>query len=227
MITEASLPLRIHIFRHGETEWSLTGQHTGQTDLPLTAGGEDKARSLGHSLEGIQFAHVLTSPRQRARKTCEMADLELTAGIDADLAEWDYGDYEGQTSAAIVLQRPGWNLYRDGCPHGESPEQVSERADRLIARLRTLEGNVALFSHGQFSAVLAVRWIGMPVAVAQHFPLGTASHSILGSALHHPQVSVIEQWNAGNDICRRCTVPGRQRLPSQGSRGSIDPSSRS
>lgn len=188
-------PLRLHLFRHGETEWSLTGQHTGRTDLPLTAGGEEKARKLGQSLEGIQFSHVLTSPRQRARKTFELAKLELTAGIDADLAEWDYGDYEGQTSADILLQRPDWSLYRDGCPHGESPEQVSERADRLIARLRRLDGNAALFSHGQFSSVLAVRWIGMPVAVAQHFQLGTASHSILGSAMHHPQVSVIEQWN--------------------------------
>ncbi len=195
MITQTSEPLRLHLFRHGETEWSLTGQHTGKTDLPLTEGGKDRARQLGKSLEGIQFSHVLTSPRRRARKTCELADLGLTAEIDEDLAEWDYGDYEGQTSAEIVLQRPDWNLYRDGCPHGESPEQVSERADRLIARLRTLDGNVALFSHGQFSTVLAARWIGVPVAVAQHFSLSTASHSVLGSALHHPQVSVIEQWN--------------------------------
>lgn len=187
--------LKLHLFRHGETAWSLTGQHTGHTDLPLTARGEDEARELGETLIGILFSHVLTSPRQRARKTCELADLEPNAGTDADLAEWDYGDYEGLTSVEIGMDRPNWNLYLDGCPHGESPEQVSERADRLIARLRMLNGNVALFSHGQFGGVLAARWIGMPIARAQHFPLGPASHSILGSDPHHPDVPVIEQWN--------------------------------
>jgi RpiB/LacA/LacB family sugar-phosphate isomerase len=191
----ADRSLKLHLFRHGETAWSLTGQHTGHTDLPLTERGEDEARELGQTLKGIPFSHVLTSPLQRARKTCGLVDLGRAVASDADLAEWNYGDYEGMTSVDIRMKRPEWILYRDGCPHGESPEQVLERADRLIARLRGLEGNVALFSHGQFGGVLAARWIGMPLAAAQHFPLGTASHSILGSDPHHPEVSVIEQWN--------------------------------
>lgn len=187
--------LKLHLFRHGETAWSLTGQHTGHTDLPLTERGEEEARELGQTLEGISFSQVLTSPLQRAQKTCELVGLGPSVESDADLAEWDYGDYEGQRSADIRQKRPDWNLYRDGCPHGESAEQVSERADLIIARLRKLEGNVALFSHGQFGGVLAARWIGLPLAAAQHFPLGTASHSILSNDPHHPEVSVIEQWN--------------------------------
>ncbi len=193
--SESAASLKLHLFRHGETAWSLTGQHTGRTGLPLTALGEDEARNLGLTLKGIPFSHVLTSPLKRARRTCELADLEPTAGIDADLAEWNYGDYEGQRSEDIREKNPDWNLFRDGCPNGESPEQVLERADRLIARLRTLEGNVALFSHGQFGGVLAARWIGLPPDAARHFPLGTASHSILGSHPHHPEVPVIERWN--------------------------------
>lgn len=191
----------LHLFRHGETAWSLTGQHTGHTDLPLTPRGEDEARELGQTLEGISFTHVLTSPLQRARKTCELVNLEHAAESNADLAEWDYGDYEGMASVDIQMDRPEWNLYRDGCPNGESTEQVLERADRMIARLRTLKGNVALFSHGQFGGVLAARWIGMPVTAAQHLPLGTASHSILGTDPHHPEVSVIKQWNGAATAC--------------------------
>lgn len=190
-----SKSLKLHLFRHGETEWSLSGQHTGHTDLPLTTQGEEKARKLGRALKGILFSKVLTSPLKRARETCELADLEPSAGIEADLAEWNYGDYEGQRTVDIREKNPDWNLYRDGCPNGESPQEVSDRADRLIARLRMLEENVALFSHGQFGGVLAARWIGMPVKVAQHFRLGTASHSILGSDPHHPEVPVIALWN--------------------------------
>jgi broad specificity phosphatase PhoE len=195
MITQPPQPLRLHLFRHGETAWSLTGQHTGHTDLPLTARGEDEARELGLTLDGNLFFQVLSSPLQRAGMTCALADLEPTAECEVDLAEWNYGDYEGLRSVEIRQKRPNWNLYRDGCPHGESPENVMKRADRLIARLRMMEGNVALFSHGQFGGVIAARWIGMPLAAAQHFPLGTASHSILGSDPHHPEVPVIEQWN--------------------------------
>lgn len=180
---------------HGESEWSLTSQHTGQTDLPLTARGEDEARELGQTLKGISFSHVLASPLQRARKTCELADLEPAAEIDADPAEWDDGDYEGQRSVGIRLHRPDWNLYRDGSPHGESPEQVAERVDRFIARLRMLNGDVALFSHGPLGGVLPARWIGLPLAAAEHFPLGSASHSILSTDPHHPEVPVIGQWN--------------------------------
>ena len=165
---------RIYLIRHGETEWSLSGQHTGRTDIPLTARGEDEARELGQRLRDIQFARVLTSPRQRARRTCELAGLGPVAEIEPDLAEWDYGDYEGQRSADIRKARPDWNLFRDGCPRGEMPAQISDRADRLIARLRVLDGNVALFSHGHFGRVLAARWIGLPVSEGQHFLLPTA-----------------------------------------------------
>ncbi len=188
--------LRLSFVRHGETTWSLTGQHTGRTDLPLTTHGEEEARELGRHLRGIPFAHVLTSPLQRARRTCELVGLETAAEVEPDLEEWDYGDYEGRRSADILQERPGWNLFQDGCPHGETPAQVSDRADRLIARLRTLEGNVALFSHGQFGSALAVRWIALPLLEAQHFPLGTTSLSILTYDPHHPETPVIALWSA-------------------------------
>ena len=160
--------------------------------------GGDGARELGQRLRDIQFARVLTSPRQRARRTCELAGLGSAAEIEPDLAEWDYGDYEGQRSANILQARPDWNLFRDGCPRGETPAQISERADRLIARLRVLEGNVALFSHGHFGRVLAARWIGLPVSEAQRFLLDTASLSILGYEPNHVESPVIALWNAGS-----------------------------
>jgi broad specificity phosphatase PhoE len=191
-----ALPFHIHLIRHGETAWSLTGQHTGITDIPLTAPGEDEARALGLHLREIPFARVLTSPRIRARQTCALAGLEAEAEIEPDLAEWDYGDYEGRRTVDIREERPGWNIYRDGCPHGESPAQVAGRADRLIARLRAMHGNIALFSHGQFGSVLAARWIGLPVADGQHFPQGPASLSILGYEAGHPEESVLTLWNA-------------------------------
>ena len=187
---------RIYLVRHGETEWSLSGQHTGRTDIPLTARGEDGARKLGQRLHDIQFARVLASPRQRARRTCELAGLTPVAEIEPDLAEWDYGDYEGKRSVDILKDRPDWNLFQDGCPRGETPAQVSDRADRLIARLRALDGNIALLSHGHFGRVLAARWIGLPVSEARHWLLGTASLSILGSEPNHPEVPVIALWNS-------------------------------
>ena len=191
----ALLP-RLYLIRHGETEWSLSGQHTGLTDLPLTARGEERARGLALRFQGIPFACVLTSPRQRARRTCELAGLGQEAEIEPDLAEWDYGRYEGQRTVDIHKERPDWNLFRDGCPCGEMPAQVSARADRLLSRLRALEGNVALFSHGHFGAVLAARWIGLPVIEGQHFPLGAASLSILSYEPSHPGMPVIALWNA-------------------------------
>jgi broad specificity phosphatase PhoE len=184
-VTQSRL-LQLYFIRHGETEWSLSGQHTGRT-VPLTTCGEDEARELGPCLREIQFARVLTSPRQRARRTCELAGLGPAAEIDPDLAEWDYGDYEGQRSV---------DRFRDGCPRGEMPAQVSDRADRIIAHLRLLNGNVALFSHGQFGCVLAARWIGLPAIEGQHFALGVASLSILGHEPSHPKVRVIALWNA-------------------------------
>ncbi len=193
------MTLRLYIIRHGETEWSLSGQHTGRTDLPLTPHGEDEARKLLPWLSPIRFARVLTSPLQRARRTCELARPGATPDVEADLAEWNYGDYEGRLSRDIRKERPDWNVFSDGCPNGEMPSQVADRADRLIARLLELDGNVALFSHGQFSRALAVRWVGLSVAEAQHFPFGTASLGILGFDPAHPEIQVIELWNAAPD----------------------------
>ncbi len=196
MSTRIPTLLHLYFIRHGETEWSLSGQHTGRTDLPLTANGENEVRELGRHLRDIPFAHVLTSPLQRARKTCELVGLDKAPKIEPDLAEWDYGDYEGQRSVDIRKVRPDWDVFRDGCPHGETPAQISDRADRLIVRLRTLNGNVALFSHGQFGGVLAVRWIRLAVVEARHFPLNTASLSIFTFDSHHPAIPVIALWNA-------------------------------
>ena len=193
---------RLYLSRHGETAWSLSGQHTGRTDVPLTDKGEQDARDLAERLRAARFSRVFTSPRQRARRTCELVGLDAVAEIEPDLAEWDYGDYEGQRSAEIRKGRPDWNLFRDGCPRGESPAQISERADRVIARLRALEGNIAIFSHGHFGRVLAARWIGLPVGQAQHFLLSTASLSILGYEHNLAEESAIVLWNAvSNQMC--------------------------
>lgn len=196
MNTPTPTPLRLYLIRHGETEWSLDHRHTGRTDLPLTQHGEDEARTLGKHLRGIPFTHVLTSPLQRARQTCKLVGLDQAPESEPDLTEWDYGDYEGKRSVAIRQERPGWTLFRDGCPHGEMPGQIADRADRLLARLRLLEGNVALFSHGQFGGVLAARWIGLVVVNAQHFPLGTVSLSLFAFDPDHPDVPTIALWNA-------------------------------
>jgi probable phosphoglycerate mutase len=186
----------LFLIRHGETEWSLSGRHTSHTDIPLTEQGEQEARTLGDRLRTTTFLRVFTSPMQRARRTCELAGLSPVADVERDLAEWDYGDYEGLRSLDIRKARPDWNLFRDGCPRGEMPEQVSDRADRLIARLRMLDGNIALFSHGHFGCVLAVRWIELPVVEGQHFSLGTASLSILGYEPGRHDVPVIARLNS-------------------------------
>lgn len=202
MIGTATMNSRLYLIRHGQTDWSLSGQHTGRTDVPLTAQGEQDARDLAKRLRAMRFSRVFTSPRQRARLTCELVGLGAVAEIEPDLAEWDYGDYEGQRSVDIRKGRPDWNLFQDGCPRGESPVQVSERADRVIARLRALEGNTAIFSHGHFGRVLAARWIGLPVSQAQHFLLSTASLSILGHEHNLAEESAIVLWNAvSNEIC--------------------------
>jgi len=189
---------RIYLVRHGETEWSLSGQYTGRTDIPLTTSGEDAARELGLRLRGIRFAHVLTSPLQRARQTCALAGLTPAAEIEPDLAEWDYGDHEGRTPAEILASRPGWNLFRDGSPQGETPGQISTRADRFIARLRVLEGDVALFTHGHFGRVIAARWIGLSVRQAQHFLLGTATLGVLCYEHDCVDEPAIALWNAAS-----------------------------
>jgi broad specificity phosphatase PhoE len=193
-------PLKIYFVRHGETAWSLTEQHTGRTDLPLTAHGEAEARALAPTLHDIAFAHVLTSPLQRARLTCALTGLAPAAVVEPDLLEWNYGEYEGLRSVDIRKQRPGWSLFDDGCPGGEMPDEVAARADRLIAKLGGLTGNVAVFSHKQFGCSLAVRWIGLAIAEGQILVLDTASLSVLGSDAHHPGTRVIEAWNF---------VPGR------------------
>jgi probable phosphoglycerate mutase len=189
-------PARIYLIRHGQTEWSLSGQHTGRTDIPLTKQGEEEARGLAPWLRPIPFTHVMSSPRQRALRTCTLAGLDAHAEVEPDLAEWDYGDYEGVRSVDIRKDRPDWTVFQDGCPGGEMPTDVQTRADRIIARLETLSGTVALFSHGQFGMALGARWIGLPVLYGQHFALGTASVSILGRNPSRPDMRVIARWNA-------------------------------
>jgi probable phosphoglycerate mutase len=194
----------LYIIRHGETEWSLSGRHTGRTDIPLTTRGEAEARALQARLGAITFVEVQSSPLQRARHTCELTGLSATPVIEPDLAEWDYGAYEGLRSSEIHQQRPDWSVFRDGCPGGESSADISNRADRLIARLRSRDGNIALFTHGHFACALAARWIDMPVIEGQHLLLSTASISMLGYHPTHPEVPVISLWNevvpAGNDM---------------------------
>lgn len=192
----AAAPLQLHLIRHGETEWSLTGRHTGRTEVPLTARGEAMALALAPRLALVGFAHVWVSPRLRARQTCEAAGLWHRAETVADLAEWDYGLYEGLRSAEIRQERPGWNAWTDGCPQGEMPEDVTERADRVIARLSTLSGPVALFTHGQFGRALAARWIGQPAALGQHLTMDPATLCVLGRDPSRPDRHVIQTWNA-------------------------------
>jgi broad specificity phosphatase PhoE len=196
MIQPQKTTVRLYLVRHGETEWSLSGQHTSRTDIPLTEEGERQASGLGERLNETQFSGVFSSSRQRARRTYALAELNLEAEIESDLAEWDYGDYEGRRSADICGERPDWNLFRDGCPGGETPAHVSDRADGLIAHFRALEGNIAIFTHGQFGCALAARWIGLPVIEGQHFMFDPASISILGYEINHPTVPAILQWNA-------------------------------
>lgn len=184
----------VSLARHGETEWSLSGQHTGLTDIPLTANGEAQARRLGERLRGRKFARVLTSPLQRAARTCAIAGFGDRSEIEPDLVEWNYGDYEGVRTHDILKGRPGWQLFRDGCPGGESPAEAGARADRVIARLRGIDGDVLLFSSGHFTRVLAARWLGLPPGAGTHFILGTATLSVLGYE-HDMNEPVIQLWN--------------------------------
>lgn len=187
---------QVIIVRHGETEWSRLGRHTGRSDIALSEQGELNAGRLAGRLGKMAPGHVFTSPRQRAIRTCELAGLGGGAQVDLDLAEWDYGDFEGLRSAEIMKLKPTWNLFRDGCPGGETPEQVSARADRVIARLRPIGGGVALFTHGHFGRVLAVRWIGLPAGDGERFGLETASVGILSYEHSNPELPVIALWNS-------------------------------
>jgi probable phosphoglycerate mutase len=174
------LPI-IYLARHGETAWTISRQHTGLTDLPLTERGERTARRLRDRLKGLAFAKVLTSPLQRAARTCELAGFKSVAEVEKDLVEWDYGQYEGRRTAEIRAERPDWELFRDGCPGGESPHEVAVRADRIVKRVREVSGNVLIFTSGHFMRVLAVRWLGLEVTVnCKFFMLSTASLSALG-----------------------------------------------
>jgi probable phosphoglycerate mutase len=184
----------IYLVRHGETAWSITGQHTGLTDLPLIERGESDARRLGERLKGVAFAKVFTSPLQRATRTCELVGFGAAAETDEDLVEWNYGQYEGLRTEEIHRERPDWLLFRDGCPGGETPDQVGARADRVVARARAVNGNVLLVSSGHFLRVLAARWLGIDASAGAYFMLGTASLSILGYE-HGLAEPVIRLWN--------------------------------
>jgi probable phosphoglycerate mutase len=187
------LPL-LYLARHGETAWSLSGQHTGRTDLPLTERGERNARKLGERLKGLAVARVFTSPLQRAARTCELAGFGARAEVDRDLLEWDYGQYEGRRTAEIHKERPDWQLFRDGCPGGETPDQAGARADRVLARIRAIEGDVLVFSSGHILRVLAARWLELEPGAGKLFLMSTASLSMLGYE-HDRSQPVIRLWN--------------------------------
>ena len=189
----------VYLARHGETAWSLSGQHTGRTDLPLTERGERNARALGERLRGLTVARVFTSPLQRATRTCELAGFGAAAEIDPDLVEWDYGQYEGRRSAEIHVERPDWQLFRDGCPGGESPGQIGARADRVVGRVRAVKGDVLVFSSGHFLRVLAARWLGLDAAGGRYFLLSTASLSTLGYE-HKLAEPAIHLWNDNRHV---------------------------
>jgi broad specificity phosphatase PhoE len=197
-MSESKLP-QIWLARHGETAWSLSGQHTGRTDLPLTSRGEQNADLLGKRLRAHQFAMIFTSPLQRARRTCEIAGLAGQATVDPDLVEWDYGEYEGLTTKQIRERNPKWDLFRDGCPSGESVDQISARADRVVAKLRAVNGDTLVFSSGHILRVIASRWLGVPASTGRYLALDTATLSILGS-LHRPEDPVIRLWNDGSHL---------------------------
>ncbi|MGA8272182.1 MAG: histidine phosphatase family protein [Candidatus Sulfotelmatobacter sp.] len=208
----------VYLARHGETAWTVTGQHTGLTDLPLTERGEHNARRLGERLIGLTFAKVLTSPLSRAKRTCELAGFGNVAEVDPDLDEWDYGKYEGRLTVDIMAERPGWQLFRDGCPGGESPDQVVARADRVVSRVRAVAGDVLLFSSGHFLRVLATRWIQIAPISAQSLMLSTTSLSALSyeNSLSQP---AIQLWNDARHVLTSSeqespALAGASRLPS-------------
>jgi probable phosphoglycerate mutase len=184
----------VYLARHGETEWSRSGQHTSVTDLPLTAEGEKSARELGERLRALEVAKVLVSPLLRARQTCNLTGFGDAAEIEPDLVEWNYGQYEGRTTHDIRAERPDWQLFRDGCPGGESPAEVGARADRVVAKVRSIGDDVLLFSSGHISRVLAARWLGLDTSAGRFLLLGTATLSTLGYE-HDLSEPVIRLWN--------------------------------
>jgi broad specificity phosphatase PhoE len=211
------LPI-VYLARHGETAWSRTGQHTGLTDLPLTECGEQTAQRLGGRLRELKFARVFTSPLRRAARTCELAGFGNVAEVDPDLVEWNYGRYEGLRTAEIRAQRPDWELFRDGCPDGESPSQVRARAERVIDRVRLIQDNVLLFTSGHFIRVLAARWVGFDeMTCAGRFMLSTASLSALGYE-HEMSRAVIRLWNETRHVTAGADFVSEVRKPGEGAR---------
>jgi probable phosphoglycerate mutase len=188
-VAEAS---RIVVVRHGETEWSLSGQHTSRTDLPLTDDGRKRAVALADLLSGYSFSLVLSSPLRRALDTCEIAGFGDVVQLDDDLREWDYGEYEGLTTPQIREKRPDWSLWRDGCPGGESPPEVGARADRALARLGSAEGDALAFAHGHILRVVTARWAEMDVSAGARFKFGAGAIGVLG---HERETHAIERWN--------------------------------
>jgi len=190
---KTKLPV-VFLARHGETAWTVSGQHTGHTDIPLTTNGEAQAERLGERLRGMTFASVLASPLRRARRTCELAGFGSQAEIEPDLIEWNYGDYEGRRTVDIHAERPDWQLFRDGCPGGESAEDVGARADRVIGRVRNTGGDVLLFSSSHFLRVFTARWLGLEAGAGRFFVLDTATLSAVGYE-HDVSQPVIRLWD--------------------------------
>jgi probable phosphoglycerate mutase len=195
-----ALPV-VYLARHGDTAWTVSGQHTGRTDLPLTESGERNARALSARLHGLTFAKVFTSPLQRASRTCELAGFGNAAERDPDLMEWDYGEYEGRRTVEIHGARPDWQLFRDGCPGGESPTEIGARADRVVSRVRAVKGDVLLFSSGHFLRVLAARWLGLEPGGGRYFLLGTTACCVLGYE-HNLSEPAIRLWNDTHHLDR-------------------------
>jgi len=207
---KSSLPV-VCLARHGQTAWTVSHQHTGVTDMPLTAAGETEAVRLGERLAGQTFAAVFTGPLRRATRTCQLAGFGSLAVVEPDLTEWNYGAYEGRTTAEIRAERPGWDLFRDGCPDGETPGQVASRADRVIERVRAIPGNTVIFSSGHFLRMFAARWLGLEPGAGRYFVLGTASLSELGYE-HDRSEPVIRLWDEmpRDDRAEQARVHGRE-----------------
>jgi broad specificity phosphatase PhoE len=186
---------RLFLARHGDTPWTVSGQHTGRTDLPLNSQGEQNARQLGERLRANSYTRVFTSPLQRASKTCKLAGFGDRAEIDSDLLEWDYGAFEGKTTDQILEAHPGWQLYRDGCPNGESPDEVAARANRFLARVRDIQGDVLAFSSGHIIRMIAARWLGLPAASGRYFYCRPASVGVLGYEHNSYDEPIIRAWN--------------------------------
>ena len=197
---------QIYLIRHGETEWAKNGRHTGRTDIPLTDAGREQAGFLLPIFEEAKFARISSSPLKRAQETASIAGLGSRLETENDLMEWDYGDYEGLTTSQIHEQVPGWSVWTHSCPNGETLDQVTQRVDRVVAKIRSSEGNVAIFSHGHFLRVLVSRWIGLPGSYGSRFLLGTSTLSILG---YENELPVIRTWN-GPLITAACAIPWRR-----------------